>query len=102
LSAKVDALFAQAQRLDPQEPMTQLQWSVALQVLDRHKDAILHYQRALDLYPEWPLALKGMAFSYLEEGRADLALPILTDMSVRYPDDPMVEQLLQRAEQGGP
>ena len=101
-SAQVDALFAKAQRLDPREPLTQLQWGVALQVLDRHEDAVLHYQRALDLYPDWPLAQKGKAFSYLEEGRADLALPILTDISALYPDDPVIGQLLERAKQEQP
>lgn len=99
---QVDVLFAEAERLDPWEPLTQVHWAVALQVLDRHEDAILRFQHALELYPDWPLPLKGIAFSYLEEGRADLALPILTDMSALYPDDQAVAQLLQRALQEQP
>lgn len=101
-AAQVDGLFAEAEKLDPWEPLTQIQWGVALQVLHRHEDAVLRFRRALELYPDWPLSLKGMAFSYLEEGRADLALPILTDMSALYPDDPVVAQLLQRARQAQP
>jgi hypothetical protein len=96
-AAEVDPLFAKAEALDPREPMTQLDWAVALQVQDRHDDAIVRYQEALRLYPEWPLALKGIAFSYLELGRADQAIPILTRLNGLYPDDPVVVDLLARA-----
>jgi tetratricopeptide (TPR) repeat protein len=99
-AAEVDILFTEAERLDPREPLTQLQWGAALQVLERHDDAMARFRRALELYPDWPLALKGIAFSYLEEGQADLALPILSSMAALYPDDPMVTQLLARAREG--
>ena len=85
---EVDRLFARAKTIDPREPLTELEWAMALQMLDRHDDAIAHLQEAILIYPDWPLALKGVAFSYLDTGRAEEALPILERLHGLYPDDP--------------
>ena len=94
---EVDRLFARAKTLDPREPLTELEWAMALQMLERHDDAIAHLQEAMLIYPDWPLALKGIAFSYLDTGRTTEALPILERLHDLYPDDPTVIQLLDQA-----
>jgi hypothetical protein len=96
-SADVDRLFARAKALDPTDPLTELNWAIALQVLDRHVDAIGHLLEASRLYPNWPLAEKGIAFSYLQLKQPELALPILEKLAGLYPGDARVKQLLDQA-----
>lgn len=96
-AASVDKLMAQAEAVDPRDPYTQLNWAVSLQMLERHHDAISHLAEGLRLYPGWPLALKGIAFSYIDLGQPGAALAILEPLVEAYPDDAVARRLLDAA-----
>lgn len=93
----VDEALRQAQNLDPKDPMTQINWAIDLQVLQRHEEAIRRFQHALVIYPEWPLATKGIAFSYLKLGKPKEAIDLLEPIVIAYPHDTKASELLSQA-----
>lgn len=93
----MDRALRKAQSLDPGDPITEINWAINLQVLEQHQQAIGHLQTALTLYPGWPLALKGIAFSYLELGREDEARAILEPLVASFPGDQIAKELLEKA-----
>lgn len=96
-AASVDSLMKQAKAVDPRDPNTEFNWAVSLQMLERHHDAIDHLAEGLRLYPSWPLALKGIAFSYIDLGHAREALAILEPLVDTYPEDAAARRLLDSA-----
>jgi len=90
----VDRVFARAAAIDPSDITTLMGWGTALQVLDRHEDAIGKFEKTLELVPTWPVAERSMAYSYAELGQRDKAKAMLRNILRRHPDDDGTKQVL--------
>ncbi len=94
LAGEVDRVFTRATAIDPSDITTWMGWGTALQVLDRHEDAIKKFEATLQLVPAWPVAERSMAYSYAELGQRDKAKAMLRDILRRHPDDGGTKQVL--------
>jgi len=95
LAERVDEVFAKAVSLDSKDVTTLMSWGVALQILDRHREAISKFESALELVPGWPVAERSMAYSYSELGDREQAAAILRGTLMRHPYDRPTWQLFR-------
>ena len=53
------------------------------------------FNEALEIEPDYPMALNGMALTYMDEGRPDRAIALLRELIRKHPDFELAKQNLQ-------
>lgn len=66
-----------------------------------HLAARADFQLALEIDPNTPMAINGLALTYMEEGNRSQAIAILEDLLVRYPDFEFARRNLEKIRRAG-
>jgi Tetratricopeptide repeat len=66
-----------------------------------HLTAREDFQLALEIDPNTPMAINGLALTYMEEGNKSRAIAILEDLLVRYPDFEFARRNLEAIRRSG-
>jgi len=71
--------------LDPENAMLQYVRGDIYGKLGRHEEQVLCYRLALDLGPNHPMVLNGLAYAYLESGDTERAREVLDEAHIESP-----------------
>jgi Flp pilus assembly protein TadD len=86
--AEATALFARAVALDPHEPITQINYGLALQGAGRHADALQCFATAQKALPNDPAPWLNRAISLLALGETSAAVREASEACYRAPNRP--------------
>jgi Flp pilus assembly protein TadD len=87
-----------AARKAPNQPVARNLAGIALGATGRPKEAIVQFQKALKLHPDFGEAQKNLAQTYILIGRGDSAVTILTRTAAKTPEDWKVWALMAQAQ----
>jgi tetratricopeptide (TPR) repeat protein len=85
------------EELEPHSARTHLLLGDIYVQRERYEDALVEYQKALDLSPDDPAALLGLASAYLRNGNTEKAIETGQLALKRSPDDPEINLLMGEA-----